>query len=337
LSKCVSRFKTLSKEEESIPFGMGSSALRGTALSPQGQEACREQVPEVSVFVPVFNAGQWISAMLASVLAQSFSDWGLWILDDGSTDDTAQQVRPFLADGRIRYCPDSVNRGLVFRLNQSVAMCKSPFYARMDAEDVMHPARLAVALAALKAHPDAPFCASAACVVDAQGRLLGVRVCERPTAFEALTRGAVVHPTVVARTAFLRENPYSDGFLRAEDREFFLRDRLWERGVYLALPLLFYRYLSEGKTGALLRGYASERRLIWAYGPSLVGWRRCVWALGRSWLKTGYVGLRGPNHSGLLRGLSQAPLLMGYAQEGWKALGGVSVHKSIDEEESIHE
>jgi hypothetical protein len=111
----------------------------------------------------------------------------------------------------------------------------------MDADDLMHPERLARQLDYLRRHPEVDVIGSSAYVIDREGRPYGIRG-DRPAGLAtAGVRSGFIHPTVVARTEWFRRHPYDADFVRAEDLE------LWRRAdpqtvcIRLLEPLLFYR------------------------------------------------------------------------------------------------
>src|SRR5690606_319822 len=91
--------------------------------------------------MPVFNGGPLLRVALASIVAQTFEDWELMLIDDGSTDGAVAAL-PQPLDARIRVLSDGTNQGLAARLNQAIAMARGPYFARMDQDDVAHPERL---------------------------------------------------------------------------------------------------------------------------------------------------------------------------------------------------
>lgn len=277
-----------------------------------------ESVPILAVYVPAYNAGLWIDDCIRSVLNQRCQDFTLVVIDDGSQDDTLKRVRAYEGDGRVRVISDGVNRGLVARLNESIKMCRSPYYVRMDADDVMHPERLSRQLEILEECPGFDFCVTAACVIDENSRVLGVRHAERPDARQALVKGACVHPTLMARLNFMQRNLYCEDYDRAEDREFFLRHRNWERGYYLDQPLLYYRSPQIKKVASLITGYKMERKIIAHYGPELIGHGRTAVALTCSWAKERYVSIRGVKSSGVHRSLDMEKALLSECEHGLK-------------------
>src|ERR1044072_1769559 len=95
----------------------------------------------VTIGIPVCNGRATVADAIRSVFAQSFRQWRLLLVDDGSTDGSLELMRR-VGDSRVAVIADGVHRGLVFRLNQMVAMTETPYFARMDCDDMMHPERL---------------------------------------------------------------------------------------------------------------------------------------------------------------------------------------------------
>lgn len=104
--------------------------------------------PEVSIIIPAYNAGRWLGEAVASVLAQTHTDWELIIVNDGSTDDTLCNAHGY-EDARIKVV-DQANAGVSAARNAGIALAKGTYIGFMDADDVMLPENLAVKLTCLK-------------------------------------------------------------------------------------------------------------------------------------------------------------------------------------------
>ena len=115
--------------------------------------------PTVLIFIPVHNAERFIEETLVSVLAQTFADFECLVINDKSTDHTAEIVKRFLADRRLRLI-NLAKVGLCAALNQGLALCRASLIARMDAHDVMLPERLAVQVAFMESKPEIAGCSS---------------------------------------------------------------------------------------------------------------------------------------------------------------------------------
>jgi glycosyltransferase involved in cell wall biosynthesis len=116
--------------------------------------------PEVSVLLPVRNEQQHLPAALSSLQRQTLTDWELIAVDDGSTDATAEILRRAAEqDARIRVFSQPAH-GLVAALNFGLERCTASLVARMDGDDIAHPARLALQLASLQHDPELSLVAS---------------------------------------------------------------------------------------------------------------------------------------------------------------------------------
>jgi glycosyltransferase involved in cell wall biosynthesis len=110
--------------------------------------------PRVSVLMPTYNQAAFIRRALESVCAQSFADWELVIVDDGSTDDTLVMLTSYLADSRIVYHRLGANQGLGAALNVATTLARGTYLAYLPSDDVYYPDHLARLVAVLDAQPD---------------------------------------------------------------------------------------------------------------------------------------------------------------------------------------
>lgn len=130
-----------------------------------------ETAPAVSVIVPAFNAAWCVGRAIDSVLAQTFRDFELIVVDDGSTDDTAQVLQCYGAAVRVVHKP---NGGLSSARNAGIAAARGEFVAFLDADDWWLERKLERQVELMRQHPEVGFCSTAANVVDLDGRLLNV-------------------------------------------------------------------------------------------------------------------------------------------------------------------
>jgi glycosyltransferase involved in cell wall biosynthesis len=199
--------------------------------------------PRVSVILPVYNAQEFLRESVESVLAQSFRDFELIILNDGSSDGSDGIIRGF-RDERIVYRRAEHNRGLIRTLNEGLAMARGEYVARMDADDISLPDRLMRQVQHLDAHPRVAALGTWFWQMRGKSRrLIQTSVGSGRVKAELMFRSALAHPTVMMRRSVLSERglKYDDNFPHAEDFE------LWTRLAEIALldnlpePLLFYR------------------------------------------------------------------------------------------------
>ena len=109
--------------------------------------------PRLSIVLPVRNEAEFLPQALASMERQTFAEWELVAVDDGSTDATPLILATASRrDPRIRVIPFA-GRGLVPALNAGLSACRAPFVARMDGDDISHPRRLELQVACLESNP----------------------------------------------------------------------------------------------------------------------------------------------------------------------------------------
>jgi glycosyltransferase involved in cell wall biosynthesis len=121
--------------------------------------------------MPSYNAAPYLSECVRSVLAQTFTDFEFLIIDDGSTDGTADVMRTF-DDPRIRYIRHDDNAGLAVRLNEGLRLARGEYITRMDADDVCRPDRVAAQVQALDTDPELDLIAAKCVFIDDCGSVL---------------------------------------------------------------------------------------------------------------------------------------------------------------------
>lgn len=202
--------------------------------------------PKISVLMPVFNGRTYLRAALDSILSQTERRFEFVIVDDGSTDGSREILQDRAGrDARIRlFLRD--HEGLVPALNFGIAEARAPFLARMDADDIALPTRLARQLEILETDPGIGALGTHVEAIDADGR--PIRPFTPPPDHEALdarhiTRGdpRLWHPSVMMRTALLREiGGYSADYPYTEDLDLWLR--IAERARLAVLPEILLQY-----------------------------------------------------------------------------------------------
>ena len=201
--------------------------------------------PLVSVGLAFHNAQQTIEPAIRSILAQTYPHWELIVFDDGSTDQGAELLYRLVAkDPRVKVYRDQKRRGLAFRLNQVIDLANGRYIARMDADDVCYPDRLACQLRFLEDRPDIDLVGTGAMVFAAEGSAIGLfpvrqthaNICAAP-----LSGFLLAHPTWMGRSEWFRRFRYCPKVQRAQDQELLLRAYRDSRFAALPEPLLGYR------------------------------------------------------------------------------------------------
>lgn len=127
----------------------------------------------VSIVMPTYNCAAYIGAAIASVQAQTYENWELIIVDDASTDQTADVIAPFLTDQRILYHRMERNQGPASVRNQALCLAKGAYIAFLDSDDLWLPEKLEHQISFMQQTP-CYFSCTAYQRVDEQGRSLGV-------------------------------------------------------------------------------------------------------------------------------------------------------------------
>jgi glycosyltransferase involved in cell wall biosynthesis len=202
--------------------------------------------PRISVIIPVYNASLHLSEAMESILGQSFQDYEIIAVDDGSTDDSLEVLQSFAKlDDRVRIVHQE-NAGIVSALNRSVSMANGSLLFRMDADDVSLPDRFEKQIAYLDSHPQCIALGMGVELMDESGRAL--RIMQPPHSHDKIDEmglqgvgAAIFHPTVAIRKdAFDEVDGYRAKFVHAQDVDLFLR--LAEVGRLANLPDIGLRY-----------------------------------------------------------------------------------------------
>lgn len=222
------------------------------------------RIPVVSIALPVFNGARTLPLALQSILQQSFKEWELIVLDDGSTDESLFIAKNCI-DPRIRVVADGRNVGLPSRLNQAIDLARGRFFARMDADDVAFPQRLERQVEYLLHDKSTDLLGTGALVFRADGEVCGqfpfrsahAEICARPWAGFYLP-----HPSWMGRIEWFRKYRYRTSAVRAEDQDLLLRS--YERSKFAALPdvLLGYRQDSVQLRAVLTGRYSLTKAIL---------------------------------------------------------------------------
>lgn len=203
------------------------------------------ETPRVSVVMPVHNGGVYLEHAVDSILGQTFPDLEFVIIDDGSTDSTAQVLRRYqTADRRVRVYHQE-NAGIVASLNRGCHEAKAAYIARMDADDIAFPDRLARQVEFLDGNPAVAVVGSAVVRIDASGREIKRNVC--PTSHAEIVEAlreytCFTHPSVMLRAAALAAvGGYRPAYRAAEDYDLWLRLSERYEMANLPDPLFYYR------------------------------------------------------------------------------------------------
>jgi glycosyltransferase involved in cell wall biosynthesis len=176
--------------------------------------------PTLSIVMPVYNAAAYIREAVASILNQTFTDFELIIINDGSTDDSMEVLNGF-KDSRISILDNEKNSGIVFSRNKGIDAAKGKFIAPFDSDDIALPEKFEKQISFLHKNPDFGMIGSWAWLIDKHGKKLKEKwkvnaPAERIPAI-LLFRNYFVQSSMVIRSEVIPSGKYSKGFDVVED------------------------------------------------------------------------------------------------------------------------
>lgn len=203
----------------------------------------------ISIGIPIYNAEAYLEDAIKSILAQTHELWELILIDDGSIDASLAIAKRFEeADHRIKVIADGINKKLPARLNQLIEEANYDYIARMDADDLIHPDRLAIQLSFLEKNPDYDLVSTGVVSIDNFNKVYGCRhVDQIYTEFKEIAAAyPIVHAAVLAKKSWYERNKYNENYPRSEDYDLWCR-AISNQDLNLAvLPDLLYYYREEG-------------------------------------------------------------------------------------------
>ncbi len=184
---------------------------------------------KVSVIMPAYNVEKYVSEAIESILNQTFTDFELIIINDGSTDNTASIIDEYAKkDKRIRFINHSKNKGLIAVLNEGLDLCNGQYIARMDSDDISLPERFAKQVAYLDTHPECGVLGTWFHVFGNKDYINNTHP-KKLDILKILQGCFVAHPTVMMRKSVIDKYGfrYDADYKHAEDYE------LWSRMIFV--------------------------------------------------------------------------------------------------------
>lgn len=199
---------------------------------------------KVSVLMPVYNAEKYLAEAINSIISQTYRDWELVIINDGSTDSSLSIINSF-SDSRIKVINNETNLGLIKTLNKGIGLCNGEYIARMDADDISMPNRLALQVDFLDSNEEYILCGTNADVIDSHGKITGKII--NPTKnillqISLLFTNPFIHPSMMICRDILTVNFFDENAIYVEDYELWTRLADLGQIANLELPLLQYRW-----------------------------------------------------------------------------------------------
>jgi glycosyltransferase involved in cell wall biosynthesis len=182
-----------------------------------------KQKPKVSVIMAAYNEEKSIGRAIQSVLAQTFADWELIIVNDGSTDDTLSEIKK-IKDGRVKTITHKKNTSFAQSLNDGILSAKSQYIAIWDADDTCDKTRFEKQVKFMDENPDISACSAWGKMVSENG-MVELR---EPISPEEIKKclikfQPIIHSCMLYRASMIKNNPYDTALKRSEDYDLFLR------------------------------------------------------------------------------------------------------------------
>jgi glycosyltransferase involved in cell wall biosynthesis len=205
-----------------------------------------KSAPLVSVVMPVYNGEKYLKTALDSILAQTFVDFELIIVNDGSNDGTPEILKNY-SDPRVTIINNAFNIGIPKSLNKALKIIRGEYFCRQDADDFSLPERLERQVAFLKKHDSMGAVGSSYSLIDLDSRdIKTITLSENP-----YTVHFMCMPSILIRKACLEKvGLFREVFDIAEDYDFYLRLSEYFKIGIIVEPLYKYRIYNSSTTGS---------------------------------------------------------------------------------------
>jgi glycosyltransferase involved in cell wall biosynthesis len=250
-----------------------------------------QQNPIVSVVMPVYNAEAYLIEALHSILGQSFANFELIAINDGSTDNSADILAGYSAKDHRLVVINQPNRGLVATLNYGIDTARGKYIARMDADDISFPDRFRRQVEILETHDNVVLVTGAFEIIDEEGEFLYREIVPAHDADikrSMLLRNPIAHGSAMfRRDSAVQAGKYSDKHGPTEDYDLWVR--LSNLGEFMALDYAVYRWRVNrlGITSTknkiqsdIMKGHINN---LWASAPPTVLHAKSLRASGRDY------------------------------------------------------
>jgi glycosyltransferase involved in cell wall biosynthesis len=223
----------------------------------------------ITIAIPFYNAEEYLLEAIQSVFAQTYKEWELILIDDGSTDGSLK-IAKSINDPRVRVLSDGKNKRLAGRLNEVTKIAKYEYIARMDADDLMVANRLELQMKEFVENPNLDIVTTGVYSVLNNLELKGIRGSDfvNPSFDDVITKKVgITHAALIARKSWYQRNEYDESLKIAQDLDLWIRSSKKNdlKIKSIALPLYIYREENNVTYQKLVRAYNNERDMIKKY------------------------------------------------------------------------
>ena len=203
-------------------------------------------MPEISVLIAAYKTNEsHLKACFDSVLAQTYKDFELLILDDCPTDNSVERIVRSYHDKRISYRKNETNKGIPETRNELMRWATGKYFVVMDHDDIMHQRRLEKQFAYMESHPDVGICGTAYKRFGSLSKLKTVYPEENSDDIKAglLFKSTLPHPNIIIRADIIRNHNilYNPEYVSANDRQLYLETMKYTNFHNLHDVLMYYR------------------------------------------------------------------------------------------------
>lgn len=226
---------------------------------------------KVSIGIPFFNPGNDFRDAINSVLQQSYANFELILLDDGSSDSSLEIANSF-SDSRIKVISDGLNRGLPYRLNELVELSTGDFIARMDADDIISLERIKKQTDFLLSNPDIDLVSTGICSISNKNQVVGYREATQKKQIDISAsqvifgKANIAHAAIMARKKWYQRNRYNERAVLMEDFQLWI-DAAINKDLsvgYISSPLYFYREESSTSSKKAINAYKNQFAIVFS-------------------------------------------------------------------------
>jgi len=204
--------------------------------------------PLISIITPTYQRAEFIEEMLKSILVQTYSNWELILVDDGSTDNTVELIKPYLNDQRIKYHYQE-NNGQSSARKKAIQLAEGEYLAFLDSDNVWIPTRLELGLKAIESDPTIDLTYGDIVEID-------IDSVEQPTQNMKRFSGAVapelvkdnfitMNTVLVKKTAVIKVGAFRSEVKRADDYDMWLRLSAEHNFLYVPKIMVKYRVMDD--------------------------------------------------------------------------------------------
>ena len=259
---------TRHEHRTSISHKFASIQATSTAyIRKKARESIEIKKPAFSVLMPAHNSEKYIGLAIESVINQSFQDWELIIIDDGSTDDTKEVVKQYLKDKRIIYLENPKNLGKAKTRNRLVKESIADIFGELDSDDVLENTALETMYKAHNSHPKYGFIYSQFVFCDKNLKKGKLGFCRKPKSGETnLHNVSATAFRTYKRFAYDKTSGFDVNLNGAEDIDLIYKIEEMTKILFVNKPLYLYRKVAKVKNRSTTYGLIAHiKAKIYAY------------------------------------------------------------------------